>query len=252
VIRFLVPVPPRPGREPRRFHGVKELIATLLAQHLAEEGAEKAHVTAQGAAVTGAVVNSGVHRHGPSSDHESLPTATHGNPRPGVPREVCCGVEGSLRGNPKHESWSQNQHIFSRHMGLIPYGPVGCMRNQGAAVVFSRSPHALGPAILTFVEGSFMLDLHSMITAPLFPAPVVRRPRRHQTASAQGETPSTLTPDVLSCAPNTITNLQCPSLTCSMGLGTGDMRREFAPIPQLVSSPLKHVSSQCFGIANRS
>ena len=126
------------------------------------------------------------------------------------------------------------------------------MSNHRAASIYTRLPQTPGSAILTIPEGAFMLDLHPMITASLFPAPVFLRSRRHQPASAQVETPSTLTPSVLSCAPSTITNLPCPSLTGSMRLGTGDMRREFAAIPQRVSSPSKHVSSQCFSIANRS
>ena len=126
----------------------------------------------------------------------------------------------------------------------------------------SRSSSLLPPArqrssrstwrrlISTIVAGAFMLDLNSMITAPLSPAPASRGPRRLQPASAQGETPSTLTPNVLSTAPSTITNLPCPSLTGSMSLVTGDMRREIFPISQLVTSRSEHDSSQCFSIAD--
>jgi len=86
AVRFLVTVAPGPGGDPRRLHSVKKRVAPLLAQHVAEQGAKKADVPAEGVTVAAEDIEVRVHRHGPSSHHESRRTATlrglTGNPRP--------------------------------------------------------------------------------------------------------------------------------------------------------------------------
>ncbi len=44
VVRILVAVAPCPGREACRLYPVKKRVAPLLAQHLAEQRAEEAHI----------------------------------------------------------------------------------------------------------------------------------------------------------------------------------------------------------------
>ncbi len=165
-------------------------------------------------------------------------------------KEVYYGWEGSRTTKTETRRGLNNIGHFARHESLRHYGSVGCMSNHRAAATYTQLPQTPGSAILTIPEGAFMLDLHPMITASLFPAPVFRRSRRHQPASARRETPSTLTPDVLSCAPSTITILPRRPHARSITLVIGDMRRETSPIQQVVTPLSKHVSSQFFSITN--
>jgi hypothetical protein len=61
---------------------------------------------------------------------------------------------------------------------------------------------------------------------------------------------STLTPSMLSTQSSTITALLHPHDSGPFIMETGDMRREYSPIPNLVTSLSTHVSIRFFSIAN--